>query len=436
MTRVSRGIGVCVVLLTGALLAGGQTARGQGNRQGQVTFEDTLEQLKSLDWQQRLKAVRLLKGAAYPESAVPLARAVTDTYDEVQLEAIAAELNIFLEQKVTPKKRVGLLVEVRGSIAAEPIFSAGPSMVGPGRVPPEVAAALASATRDPSARVAVEALYAFGVLAPEVPVASRAAMLHQAGPLLAASIGNTDPALRVAALRVFGRVFVRKPGDLPVDESVGDAIILALNDREATIKTAAMWTLGAMRYERAVQGLTELFNYHQRGPIAEAAFDALAHIAHPASLTQFVAQLNGKDQSMKMLAIEGLARIGDPARSDTIQLALTDEKSEEILLAGHFANVRLANGPAEAIVQALSRNKLRNQAFGYVTELAIVQPSALTRYLPDPDTRIRLDLLDAMGQSTDPKVLPALEPFMRDKDANVARVAARAAARVRGTATR
>jgi HEAT repeat protein len=433
MRRAMAGVGVWAVLLIGLVLAAEPAASAQGNRQGQMTFEDTLEQLKSTDWNLRLRAVRLLKGAAYPESAVPLARTVVDTYDEVQLEAIAAELNIFLEEKVTPRRRVGLLVEVRASIDAESIFSAGPAALGPGRVPAEVAGALATASKDPNARVAVEALYAFGALAPEVPSTSRAAMLRQAGPLLAASIGATDPVLRLAAIRVIGRVFVRKPDDVPVDEIVGDAVILALNDRETSIKMTAMWALGAMRYERAVQGLSELYAYHQRGPVAEAAFDALAHIGHPASLTAFVAQLNGKNQTMKMLAIEGLARTGDRARSDTIQLALTDERSEEVLLAGHFANVRLTNGPAESIVQSLGRGKLRTQAYQYVSELALVQPSALTRYLQDPDSRIRLDLINALGQSADAKVLPALEPFMKDKDANVSRIAARAAARIRGT---
>ena len=44
----------------------------------------------------RLRTVRMLKDAAFPEAAVPLARLVTDPEDAVQLEAIAAELNIFL----------------------------------------------------------------------------------------------------------------------------------------------------------------------------------------------------------------------------------------------------------------------------------------------------------------------------------------------------
>src|SRR4051794_19287587 len=62
----------------------------------QVTFEQAISDLASHDASDRLRAVTLLKGAAYPEAAIPLAAAVVDTDDAVQFEAIAAELNIFL----------------------------------------------------------------------------------------------------------------------------------------------------------------------------------------------------------------------------------------------------------------------------------------------------------------------------------------------------
>jgi HEAT repeat protein len=400
----------------------------------QATFEKTVADLSSQDAGTRLRAVQLLKGAGYPEAAVPLAPLILDPFDETQLEAIAAELNIFLEDKVTPKRRVGLLVEVRGRIAAEPIYMAGPSAIGAARVPAAVATALAAASRDPNARVAVEALYAFGALAGDVSVADRPAVLAQSGPVLAATIGATDPMLRLAAIRVIGRVFARRPGDPPIDETVGDAVILALNDRETAIQETAMWALGAMKYERAIQGLNELFQYHQRGPLAEAAFDALAHIGHGSSLPQFVAQMNGRNPTLKLFAIEGLARTGDRARAESIISALSTEKNDAILLAGHFANAKLADGPVDAIVEALGRGKLRDQAVEYIQEIAVTRSQAFTRHLQDPDARIRVDVVNAMGLSGDAAASPLLEPLTRDRDAEVAKAAARAVARLRGAA--
>lgn len=398
---------------------------------GQITFEKTVADLSSADPGTRLRAVQLLKAAGYPEAAAPLAKTVLDPFDETQLEAIAAELNIFLADKVTPRRRVGLLVEVRTRIAAEPTFSAGPSAIGPARVPAEVLSALATASRDPNARVAVEALYAFGALANDAAIADRKAVLAQSGPLLAATIGATDPMLRLAAIRVLGRVFARRPGDPPVEETVGDGVILALNDRETAIQQTAMWALGTMRYERAIQGLNELFQYHQRGVLADTAFDALAHIAHPSSMPLFVAQLNGKNPTYKMLAIEGIARVGDRTRAESVQLALASERNEAILLAGHFANVKLSEGSVDAIVQAVTRNRLRDQATRYVEEIAAGRSPSFVRHLQDPDERVRLELVDALGLSGDSLAVPVLEPLVQDRDPEVAKAAVRAVARLR-----
>ncbi len=423
--------------IVGALTAAAAVFGVAGARvvSAQPTFEAVVAQLSSTDPALRLQAVRLLKGAPYPEAAVPLSKVILDPFDDAQLEAIGAELNIFLAEKVTPRRRVGLLVEVRSQIEAEPIFSVGPSAIGPNRVPADVANALATASRDPNARVAVEALYAFGALAGEVPVADRAAILTRSGPILASTIGATDPMLRLAAIRVLGRVFTQRPGDPPIDERVGDAVILALNDRETAIQRAAMWALGVMRYTRAVQGLNELFRYHKSGPIATGALDALARIGHPSSLSLFVEQMNGKNDAMKVIAIEGLARAGDRTRAETIQLALSKEQSDAVLLAGHFANVRLSDGPIDVIVESLGRSRLHDQALQYLNEVATGRVAYFVRHLQDPDERIRLELVDALGQSGDVTALSVVEPLTRDRDAEVARAAVRAVARLRPAAS-
>ena len=130
-----------------------------------MSFEQATRDLTSPDPAVRLRAAQLLKEVAYPEAAIPLAALVTDPQDEVQLEAIAAELNIFLAEPIVPRKRVGFIVEVRNSVLAEPAFSAGPLALGARPVPMEVLTALRLGARDDNPRVALEALYAFGALA-------------------------------------------------------------------------------------------------------------------------------------------------------------------------------------------------------------------------------------------------------------------------------
>src|SRR5262245_59544548 len=226
---------LAALAVAASVLAAPAATQSAGN---QVTFEKAVADLSSQDAATRLRAVQMLKAAGYPEAAVPIAPVILDPFDETQLEAIAAELNMFLTDKVVPRRRVGLVVEVRNRIAAEAVFAAGPSSVGAMRVPVVVATNLATASRDPNARVAVEALYAFGTLAGEVPAADRPAVLSQSGPILAATIGATDPMLRLATIRVLGRVFARRPGDPPIEDTVGDAVITALNDRDTVIEEA------------------------------------------------------------------------------------------------------------------------------------------------------------------------------------------------------
>ena len=288
----------------------------------QVTFERTVADLKNPDAAVRLRAVQLLKDAAYPEGAVPLAAAVLDADDNVQLEAIAAELNTFLAEKVVAKKKVGLIIEVRNKIVAESAFSAGPFVLGADPVPLEVLTALRRAVHDDNPRVGLEALYAFGTLAGEAGGAERREMLRQTALDLAPMPGALDESLQIASLRVIERVFAVRPLDPPIDQALGDTVVAALNDKHSEVRLAAIETLGRIRYARAVQALADLEQFYGRGAIAEAAFDALARIAQPASRSLFFSGLSSKSPAVKRAAIEGLVRINDRSTAEAVQSAL------------------------------------------------------------------------------------------------------------------
>ena len=399
----------------------------------QVPFEQAVSDLSSADASARLRAATLLKGAAYPEAAIPLAKAVGDSQDAVQLEAIAAELNIFLANKVVPKKRVGLVIEVRNKIAAESAFSAGPLALGATPVPPEVLTALRTAARDDNPRVGLEALYAFGALASAPVGLARQELQRLSGPDLAAMIGVQDEAMRLAAVRVIGRVFEKHTLDDAADTSVGDAIITVLNDNNRLIKRAAMGTLGAMRYGRAVDSLTQLFQFYGRGELAEAALDALARIAHPTSIPLFVVQLSSKTPAIKAIAIEGLARAGDSSKMTDIEAAMKGERNDIVIFAGNFAAAMLSNAPIEQIADSLFRPKSRDVSKQYLIEIVPGRVSRVARYVQDPDPRMRVDIADILGLASDPAGLPIVEPLLKDQDEQVALAARRAVARLRNS---
>lgn len=398
----------------------------------QIPFEQASVDLASPDAATRLRTVQMLKQAAYPEAAIPLAALVTDAQDDIQLEAIAAELNIFLAERVVPRKRIALVVEVRSAVQAEPAFTAGPAALGPLPVPVEVLTALRTAVRDENPRVAIEALYAFGVLAVEPGGNARRELLRASGPDVAAFIGSSDAALRYAAVRVMGRVFAKRAQDEPIESTVGDAVITALNDKDRAVKAAAMHALGAMRYDRGVQALTDLFAYYGKGDAAEAALDALAHIAVPASVPLFTAQLASKTPAMRGIAIEGLARVGDRSQLEAVQSVVDKEHDQSVSLAGAFALVMLGDGPTDRVADWLSRPKLREQAKQYLIEIAPGRTTMFGHQLLDSDAQIRLDIVDALGLAGDPAAIAAVEPLTKDHDPQVARAAERAVARLRG----
>jgi HEAT repeat protein len=397
----------------------------------QVSFEQATADLASADAATRLKAVQLLKTAAFPEAALPLAAILSDPRDDIQLEAIAAELNIFLAEPIVPRKRVAIVIEKRSSVQAEAAFSAGPNAVGARPVPSAVLTAMRTAARDENPRVGIEALYGFGALAVQPGGDARRELLRTAGPDIAAFIGSSDPAMRYAAVRVLGRVFAWRVGDETIESTVGDAVITALNDADRAVRIAAMQSLGAMRYERSVQALTDLFNYFKKGDAAEASLDALAHIGHATSIPLFTAQLSSKNAALRGTAIEGLARAGDRSQLPAIQALVDQEHDRSVSLAGAFASILLGNGSVDSVADALGRPNLHEQAKRYIVEIAPGRTTQFTHQLLDSDPQIRLDVVDALGLAGDPAAIAAVEPLTNDKDPQVARAAERAIARLR-----
>ena len=396
----------------------------------QVPFEQIIKDLASPNADVRLKAVRLLKSAAYPEAAVPLAAAVTDSEDSVQFEAVAAAMNIYLAEKVVPKKRVALVVEVRSKIEAEATFLEGPSALNAQIVPDALLAALLRASRDENEHVALDALYTFGALADNQSPSARAPLRSTAGPDLTGLLGVPQLEMRIAAARVIGRLYERRATEPAVDEVVGDSVVRAVNDSERDVRFAAMDALGAMRYERAVKSLTDLYQYYRRNEIGGAAVQTLARIGHDSSVPIFEEWLAGKDAWQRIAAIKGLARVGNAASVGRVQTAVAHEKNESVLLAARFADVLLANGRLDPLFDALAKPKLREQATAYLVEVASGRTSAFAVPVRNPAPQIRADIADALGLSRDAAASAVLGPLTQDADPGVALAARRAMARL------
>src|SRR5262250_119139 len=102
------------VFLAMALLAIVPVASAQ-----QLRFDDVVRNLRNPYPKAREAAIRLLREAKYPEAIGPMAALVLDPIDDIQLQAIDAELSFFLpDQNVKSKKMIGYVIEQRKSAIA------------------------------------------------------------------------------------------------------------------------------------------------------------------------------------------------------------------------------------------------------------------------------------------------------------------------------
>jgi HEAT repeat protein len=405
MTRLLRVPAWCVVTASLAVPCAAQ----------QAAFEDVVRDLRNPDAKARMSAVRMLHESQHVEAAVPVASVVNDPLDEIQLEAIAAEMSFFLVQDVPARRRVGLVVEVRSKGQAPQAFDQGPLATWPRPAPPELVDALLTAVDDENPRVRLEAVYALGVVA-EPPLAADAA-----GRLIKA-LDHYDPAIRAAAARVIGRLRVTR---------AGDTLIKSINDSNTAVRYASMRALGEIRDERAVQALSEQLKYYGKGEGAWSALDALARIGHASSAPLFTSRLADKDPYMRRAAAEGLARLGDASESSAIQSAASTEQSPMVRAAMTFALVKFGQNYLARLVDFFGSDRTSRQVQEYLLEIGPSVVPALMASLKEPDTGVRGGVAEVIGALGSPDARALLEPLTKDRDRGVAETAVAAIERIK-----
>jgi HEAT repeat protein len=397
------------VCLAAALCA--SPAAGQ-----QVRFDDVVRNLRNPDAKVRMSAVRLLREAQYPEAVVPMAPLVNDPVNEVQFEAIAAELSFFMVEKVPERRKVGFLIELRSSGGAPGAFDLGPLAVWPKPAPPQVIEALLKAVDDETAKVRLEAVHAIGVIgARSLTPESEAALVK--------TLDHYDPGVRAAAARVVGRLEVKAAGDL---------LIKAVNDSSRDVRYAAMRALGEIREARAVEALTDQLAYYGKGEGAWSAAEALARIAHPSSVPVFARLLTHKDPMLRRAAAEGLGRTGDTSQLSTLQAGAGNDFAATTRAAMAFALHKLGHHYVTRLVDFLTHDELALQVQDYLLELGPEIEAQLLPRLQEPDEAIRARVAEVLGAiGSDASLAPLRGLLARDKDRDTAEAAERALERIK-----
>jgi len=384
----------------------------------QASFEDVVRNLRNPDQKIRLNAVRLLRESGYSEAIVPMAPLVNDPVNDIQLEALAAELAFYLIEPISAKKHVALVVEVRADSLAPMAFAAGPLAVWPRMAPPELIDALLTAIDDDNKKVRLEAIYTLGTVAAAAGKPLPPASIER----LLKALDHYDPAVRAGAAQVIGRLRIA---------SASDALLKAVNDSTSPVRFAAIRALGQIKDERSIDALGKQLLYYEKGDGALAALHALALIGHPSSVPMFQGYLMNKDARLRMTAAEGLARAGSRELVEPFVLSANQDESEAVRAAMIFALHKqgYANYLAR-LVDFMDNDDSAMQIQGYLLELGPgIVPGVVPR-LQEPDEGVREHLAAVLGALGDQSTVPVLTRLKNDPDGDVARAATHAIERI------
>lgn len=368
----------------------------------QVRFDETVARLKSPDARERIEALQRLGEAAYPEAIAAVAPLVIDIDDRVQLAAIAAEVRFFLAEG-GPKATI---VDV---------FATVPFSVYPRPVPRDLTVALLGALWDETKQVRLDAAYTLGAVGhPPLSQPDAAALLG--------ALRHPDPATRAAVARACGRLQVRESGD---------ALVAAMNDTNPDARLAAIWALGELRFDRAVQALTDFASHYGTSEVGLAALSSLARIAHASSAPAFRAALGDRNVDMRRLGAEGVARLRDRAALPQIEQGIAAERDARAQAALLFALNTLGQRQAESLAMLLADKRAFAVARDYLRELGEPAVPALVPQLEHPDAAVRRGVVDVLGVIGGAEMANTIWTLQQDPDGAVREATARALERMK-----
>ena len=209
--------------------------------------------------------------------------------------------------------------------------------------------------------------------------------------------------------------------------SVGERIVPVLDFNNDHVRNEVMTTLGALRYRRAVADLTRTFEQSKKTERSRSvALSALADIAEPSSAPLFQRFKSDKDETIRLYANEGLARLANPSTKTAMSGARLTEKSSRVQTAQAFGLLRMGQPEfLQELVRALGSSTTRELAKEYLQEVPVPQRASLFAER-SKDASVRAQLAEIYGLMGDRAALPALQDLSHDTDSSVAKAAERA----------
>ncbi len=422
-----------------AIVAGGMLGPGLHPVRGQdIAYEDVIARLKSPDEKARVDALTLLAGAGYIDAVVPVTALISDPAAAVQAQAIATEVSLFLVDEGYTRSVANRIVKSKDASLPLLGFAQGPGATVANVPQTALITALVGAIASSTPRVRFDAMYAVGVLAPSLVKRGQFPDARGAVSRLLAVLTDPDPAQRSASIHVLGRLYESVPRDDKANQDwiaqrgeVGDRLIVAMNDPDELVRLSSINALGALRHDRAVQSLVDFCAYYKRDKLGLASLNALAHIAHPSSVSQFARAFEVNDEELRRIALEGMARIGDRVALNALLASTASGRPPLVRQAAAFARARVGDfSDLSTITDGFRSADLEQNALSYLEELGPGIAPTLGGAASYRDAKVRAGVAEVLGIIGSAATLPTLEALARDHDRAVAAAAVRSQKRL------
>jgi HEAT repeat protein len=285
--------------------------------------------------------------------------------------------------------------------------------VDPGvAVDPSAVTALQERLQDSEEAIRAKAARVLGIVRGRAAIAALTSTLQQ----------DRSNAVRFEAVRS-----LRKIGDPAVSRD----LIGFLSYSDAKIRSECIYALGRFRYKDAVPELTRLYEKESSLPpkqadkaVRERLLDALAFIADPSSKELFFKEQSNLDETLRLRAFEGLARIGDPSMVTDLSRSHLSEKDARIQTAQSFALYRMGRKEyLDVLVAALSSRKTRDGARQYLVEFRPAELPELYAQIRNKDVGVRAGLAEVFGLIGDAGAIVPLQELAKDKRGEIASIA-------------
>jgi HEAT repeat protein len=219
------------------------------------------------------------------------------------------------------------------------------------------------------------------------------------------------------------RICVRSLGYIG-DPEAGSYLIPMLKHRNDDIVIDSTRVLGQLRYHDALPELQRLFEYSGKDSQRRAALQAISRIADPAYEALMLKYMKSDDKALRQYATEAIGRMKLQNHVQTLQLAFQREKSMRIKLALCFSLYSLGQTAyIDTIVLKLKDSDYSDQAEGYLVELGATAVPSIASYLKSSDMKFRVRLIEVLGNMHQPAAIPYVEPYLKDKNLDVAQAA-------------